>query len=701
MAEQTNRRDFRRFTWLIGVGIVAVSVFGGCSVLTESPTSEAGAVAVADLGTSRVASVQVDRVESPAFGGREFGSAGPYELVYGRVSGEVDPADPRNATIVNLDRAPRNAQGMVEYSADFRILKPIDMTRGNQTLFYDILNRGNLRALNLHTGWNGEHDPSVEANLGDAWLLEQGYTIAWSAWQGDVQPGGGRMIADIPIATNPDGGPMRRWIMTEILVNQPTHSRGVEYPAVAESMPEARLYRRERPHAAPELLPRALWSFGVCDGSGAPVPGKRDVCLPDGFSPNFIYHLVYEAQDPIVMGIGFAAMRDFVSFLRHDTTDDNPVVESGSGRNAIQWVIQFGQSQSGRFVRDFLHYGFNQDTGGGLVFDAAVVNTAGSRRTFTNYVFSTPGRFVRGAEDHYFPGADFPFSYATLTDPLTGRIDGLLASCVATQSCPKIMQWDTANEVWTARGSLVVTDPLGMVDVEIPENVRMYMFAGTQHQAGDGTEPAPDSRGRNQLLPNPNPDRDSKRALIVALQAWMTDGTLPPPSEYPSLSDGTLVAPAELDFPSIPGVRFSGKFNDAFVNDYIALPTRHTDAEYTVLVPNVDEDGNDTSGIRSTMLQVPLGTYSGWNLRAAGFMEGELSGTSGGYIPFAKTAGERGADPRLSLEERYGTHERYVELVRAAAERLQQARLLRPQDAERLIHEAEERNLGLPRAGSQ
>lgn len=694
MSEYTDRRGDGGNTKLIGT-VLCVCLIGALSGITVS----------GQAGTSRVTRVEIDRVDSPAFGGREFGSAGSYELMYGRVFGEVDPTDPQNALIVNLDRAPRNAQGLVEYSSEIRILKPIDMTRGNQTLFYDILNRGNLRALNLHTGWNGVHDPAEEANLGDAFLLENGYTVVWSGWQGDVQPGGGRMTADIPIATNPDGSPIRRWIMSEFQARRRGAARAarVDYPPVEESKPDARLYRLANPHATPEVLPRGPWSFGACDGSGA--ADNHAVCLPTDLSSNFIYHLVYEAQDPIVMGIGFAAMRDFVSYLRYDTTDDNPIVGrgggSGSERNVIQWVMQFGQSQSGRFVRDFVHGGFNQDTAGRVVLDSAVANTAGSRRTYTNYVFSSPGRFVRGAEDHYFRGADFPFSWATLTDPLTGQIDGLLRRCLATESCPKIMQWDTANEVWTARGSLVVTDPLGLEDVDIPDTVRMYMFAGTQHQAGNGTEPTPESRGSNQLLPNPNPDRDNKRALIVALQVWMTDGTPPPPSAYPNLADGTLVPPAELDFPSIPDVRFAGKFNDGFVNDYFTLPTRHTALEYTVLVPNVDDDGNDTSGIRSAMLQVPLGTYTGWNLRGAGFMEGELAGTTGGYIPFAKTAADRGADPRLSLEERYGTHERYVELVREATQRLQQARFLLPQDAERVIREAEERDLGLPRATSQ
>lgn len=716
MSGRTDRRGRRLATSLIAACLMAWVIGGmsGAAASMARQTSQPAAGAAppaAPRATSRITRVQIDSVESPTFEGREFGSAGRYERLLGRYYAEIDPADPRNAFIVDIDHAPRNAQGMVEYSADFRILKPIDMSRGNGTLFHDVLNRGQQRALNLHVGLKGASGsyPSTAADLGDGFLLEQGYTIVWSAWQGDVTAGSGRLVAQFPIAKFANGSPIRRWVTTEFLSNGSVQSLRLQgeavrsYPAVEESMPKAKLFRRSAPHAAPELVPRESWSFAKCSGTAAPVPSNVDVCLPAGFSANYVYYLTYEAQGPIVMGIGFAAIRDFMSFLRHDATDTNPIVARrggpGSG-NPIRSAILFGQSQSGRFVRDFLYQGANQDTAGRIVFEGAIPQTAGSRKTFTNEQFSEPGRFSRAVEDHYSQGDQFPFTYETLTDPVSGRVDGLLARCRATATCPKIMQWDSASEAWVARASLVVTDPLGMMDIPFPDNVRYYYFASTQHQAGSGPEPASDSRGICQQVTNPNPYRDGQRALLVAMQAWVTSGRTPPASQYPKLSDGTLVPAlpqAAQGYPSIPGVKYTGKRADLFVNDYFTFPTRHTDAEYNVLVPKVDRDGNDIAGVRSTVIQAPIGTYAGWNLRRAGFIEDEVCGTNGSYVPFARKAADRSADPRPSLEERYHTHNGYVEAVRAAADRLRNAGFLLQTDADRLIREAQQRDLGLPK----
>ena len=668
---------------------------------------------------STITRVQIDAVQSPAFEGREFGAAGRYERLVGRFHGELDPAATQNSGIVNIDRAPRNARGLVEYSADFRILKPIDMARGSGTLFYDVLNRGTQRAFNLHVGFKGAYGsyPPDSDSLGDGFLLERGYTLVWSGWQGDVMPGNGRLAAQLPIARASDGSAIRRWITKELIVNEALRSVRFEsnparvvalgearsHPAVEESMPKARLYRRANAHAEPELVPRDTWSFAACAGPGPPSPSNIDVCMPSGLSPNAIYYLVYEAQDPIVMGIGLAGIRDFVSFLRHDATAKNPLVARRGGParqgHPISRVTMFGQSQAGRVVKDLIYEGFNRDLAGRRVFDGAISMTGAARRTSTNQAFSESGRYAAYVEDHYTPGDQFPFSYDTMTDPVSGRIDGLLARCRATQTCPKIMQWEAGSETWVARASLVLTDPLGTRDLSLPEQVRYYFFSSTQHQVASEDEPGEESRGLCQQLANPSPYRETQRALLVAMEAWVAQGTLPPPSQHPKLSDGTLVPPlpqSAQGFPSIPGVRYTGTVNDLFINDYLSQPVRHTTAGYTVLVPKVDSDGNDIGGIRSTMLQAPLGTYTGWNLRRAGAIEGEGCGLQGSYIPFAKTAAERGADPRPSLAERYGTHARYVAQVRAAAERLQQARLLAPRDAARLIRDAEKRNLGLP-----
>lgn len=666
--------------------------------------------ATATAPTSGVTRVEVDGVEL-AFEGREFGDAGPYEWVSGRLIAELDPTDPHNAVIVNLEKAPRNAQGRVEYSADFRILKPVDMTRGNGAIFYDAVNRGRQRAFNLVQDFQPAYGsfPETAEQMGDGFHLELGYTLVWSGWQPGVAE---ELIgAEFPIAKNADGTPIRAWKTTELRGSSSSLLiDGGLYPAVAGSMPAAKLYRRATPHAEPELLPRDSWSFAECGADADPVPSDVHVCLDGGFSPDASYYLVHEVQDPIVMGIGFAAVRDAASFFRYDTTERNPLVArfggSGEPRNVISTAVVWGQSQPGRFIRDFIYQGFNRDPQGRRTFDGAFPVTAGARKTFTNYEFANPGRFVRFVNDHYAPGDQFPFTYATMQDPVSGRVDGILARCGLTDTCPRIMQFDTANELWGARGSLVTTDPLGRYDVPIPDNVRIYQWASTQHnQSGlTGEETAGElaamaEAGECMYSPNPAMPRENRRALVVAMHDWLTTGREPPPSQYSRIADGTLVPPfprAGQGFPAIPGVAYSGRVNHLFVNDYRAAPTAHTTAEYTVLVPRTDADGHDVAGIRSTHIQVPLATYVGWNYRKAGRVEGEGCSTLGSSFPLATTAAERGNDPRPSIEERYGTHEGYVEQVRQAVKRQQDAHLLLPQDAESLIRKAEQRDIGLP-----
>ena len=657
--------------------------------------------------THRITRVQIEHRQSPAFEGHEFGAAGQYEILAGRVFGEVDPDHPLNAGIVNLDRAPRNTDGMVEYSADFYILKPTDPSRGNGTLFYDFPNRGSKLGLRLFQG-GGTNRLQTVADAGNAFLLNQGYTVAWVAWQGNVRPGGDRLTAQLPVARQADGSPIRRWITTEFVVAAPAYSLQFEgasqmpYPAVEDSKPDARLYRRTGAHAPRELIPRDAWSFARCDESGPVVASSGDVCFREGFSTDYAYDLVYEARDPIVMGIGFAAVRDFVSFLRYESGDDNPLRSPGlpgdaPGNSTVRWAIMFGTSQSGRFVRDFIYQGFNEDLAGRRVFDGAIPHASGALRTFTNAEFSMPGRMATSVQNHFAPGDQFPFSYATVADPLTGRVDGLLERCRATDTCPRIMQMDSATEAWAGRSSLIVTDPLGTTDLELPENVRVYQFASVQHL--DHLFYPNVGAICQQRAGNPNSFLEMQRALLVALQKWISRDIQPPASAYPRLADRTLVPSLpqrEHGFPQIPGVRYTGLVNDVAVNDHEVLPWRHTDDSYVVLVPRVDADGHDVAGVRSVMTEVPIGTSAGWNLRRAGFMEDEGCYPAGMFVPFAKTETERGADPRLSLRERYGTHARYVERVRSAAERLRQAGFLLPEDAARVVAEAEVRDLGLP-----
>lgn len=691
-----------RLKWL--PGMLLLSIFAaGCQPPNTTDAEilpAASLTASADLGVSPfgVRRVEVDGVEL-AFEGREFGDVGQYEWVDGRLFAELDPADPHNAIIVNLDKAPLNAEGRVEYSVEFRLLKPVEMRRGNGAIFADIPNRGTPRAFTLsHDGLadaNFRAVPRTPADIGDGFLLRLGYTLLWSGWQVGVAPES--IGAEFPVAKNADGSPIQGWITTELRGSSRSLTIGTGlYPTVAQSMPQAQLYRRAKPHSDPELLPRDTWSFASCTSEADPAPSNVDICLEGGFSADASYFLVHEVQDPIVTGLGFAAVRDATSFFRYDTSQDNPLVSrfggSGEPRNVIGTVLAYGRSQPGRFLRDFIYQGFNRDSAGRRAFDGAIPVGAGARRTFTNYPFGDPGRFVRAVNDHYSPGDEFPFTYATILDPVSGRVDGILARCSLTGTCPKIMQFDSANELWSARGSLLTTDPLGRQDVPIPDNVRIYQHASTEHN------PLLRDAGECKYLTNPASFRENHRALVVAMHEWVTTGGEPPPSQYSRIADGTLVSPLpHIGFPSIPGVSYLGKANDFFLNDYGATPVRHTTAGYTVLVPRVDADGNDLAGVRSTDIRVPLATYTGWNYRKAGHVEDEGCATYGSHFPFATTAAQRGDDPRLSVEERYGSHAGYVEKVREAVKLQQDARLLLSEDAEFLIRNAEQRDIGLPR----
>ena len=396
------------------------------------------------------------------------------------------------------------------------------------------------------------------------------------------------------------------------------------------------------------------------------------------------------------MGLGFAATRDVISFLRYEITDSegtpNPLMSVGLPNTAIS----LGVSQSGRFLRDMLYLGFNEDVGGRIVFDGIHPNIAGSRKTFTNYQFGQPGRWQKQHEDHFFPGDQFPFTYATVYDPISDRADGLQVRCSASNTCPLIIHSDGEAEIWQARSSLIVTDPFGE-HVDLPDNVRAYLIAGTRHGGGRGVHVESPRLGICQNLNSPVPMAPIRLALTVALYEWVVDGTEPPPSRFPTVLLGTLVPPTSVGFPSIPDVTFTGSHNPLRRNNFNTFPPLQGGG-YVVLAGRVDPDGNMVAGIRHPNLSVPIGTYTGWNLRREGFAEGAQCGGAGSFIPFASADSERkkSGDPRLSMEERYPTHDGYVSAVALAANRLVQERLLLQQDADAIVARAEGSTVGKP-----
>jgi hypothetical protein len=458
-------------------------------------------------------------------------------------------------------------------------------------------------------------------------------------------------------------------------------------------------------------IPNADWSFGTCEGEKAPVVNDSQICYPAGFKTGRLYELTYRAKDALVLGLGFAAARDLGTFLKTSEKDDsgtlNPVYLPAAKS------IVMGSSQSGRFIRSLIHMGFNQDEQGKVVFDGALPHIGGGLIPL-NVRFGQPGRAIANTTDHLYPGAEFPFAYAGVTDPLSGRTQGILDRCSASNSCPKIVHAATALELWELRQSLGFTDPLGTRDIDEPANVRSYIMASTQHAPAVLPLPAKEPFGFCQQQPNPNPHTWTMRALLTHLTAWVKDGVEPPPSSRPTIAAGNLVAADQVRFPRIPANAYGGvtrpaaKFvadNDPlhvqdFGKDYNAADTsgilsgdlpKMSTARYGTLVAQVDSDGNDLGGIRNIFVAVPLGTYTGWNLFNKEFFEDGFCTLSGSFIPFASTKQERLAtgDPRPSIEERYPTKEAYVAAFKKAANDLVAQRFLLPDDAVRLISQAE------------
>jgi hypothetical protein len=625
--------------------------------------------------------IEITRVES-AFDGLAFGNIGPYEKVVGRASAEVDPAHPLNTGTINIDKAPTNAAGLVEYQVDFYLLKPVDLRRGNRRIFYDVVNRGNKLALNNLNDAPRVNDPATAADAGNGFLMCQGYSLLWSGWQGDVGEGDDLLRARLPIATD-RGASIVATSRDEFIFE---HTRSpvtvpLSYPANAFDQAAATLTVRQREQDQRTLLTPEHWRFKSST--------RIEINRPAGFDAGAIYEFIYPARDPIVMGLGFAAVRDLVAFMRHESTDaeGRPNPFTSDGRPPIDYVLAYGASQSGRFLRDFIYQGFNQDLDGRKVFDGVIATVAGSRKTFVNFAFAQPGRFSRQHEDRLFPHDQFPFSYATTTDPVSGRSDGILARCEASNTCPKIMQTEASTDFWEGRASLLVTDGKGN-EIPVPDNVRLYLFASIQHGGGSVAANFP----FNQYPENPAEYGAVHRALVIALDEWVSRGVLPPASRFPRVSEGTLVSPApkSYGFPAIPGVKYPGLVNELSEMDYSVQPPKPIpEHNYLILVPKVDEDGHEVGGVWIPDIAVPRGTHTGWNMRRQGFAEGELV-LLGSYFPFAVTKAERLAsgDPRPSLEERYPTKDDYVGKIARAAEELRNLRLLLSEDVERIVSAA-------------
>lgn len=640
------------------------------------------ALMVCALGAHWTAQSEVIRFDVservPAFEGRSFGAVGPYVRITGKATIALDPREPKNAVIADIDKAPRNAQGRVQAVADVVILQPADPGKGNQTLLLDVPNRGRKLAPQLFDDAEqpGANRSEAAADAGIGFLHRQGYTMVWIGWQSDIPSESLQMALLAPAATGITGS-VRNEFQFDHLTN-PIKTR------VSADIADP---------ASLKVTVRAHWTHDRQSPAGLSVKAidaqTIEITRPSGFDAGALYEVTYQGKDPIVHGMGFAATRDIVSFLRQDGSNRNPLAQHG--RVGVKRAIGFGVSQSGRFLRDFLWMGFNQDLQGRTVFEGLMPHVAGARRMATNFRFGQPSRNSRHPQDPAWQIDEFPFTYAVLQDPVSGRRDGLLQKCLSSRTCPKVMQTDSEHEWWASRASLLVTDPVGN-HIDLPANVRAYMMTGTPHYADPDKKV---SASPMMVLPvNPMHAGPPMRALLTALQAWITQGTEPPASRVPLRAHGTLVE-AERAVPlDIPGLPYEGLHSKAFFSDHSVLPPKVL-GPYKVLAPLADADGMAVAGIRGMALAVPRATYTGWNPRAPGYGPGNLYPLQGGVVPFAATRAERlnAKDPRLSLEERYPQPASYVEAVKSTAARFVQERLLLPEDAERAVLRAQANQL--------
>jgi hypothetical protein len=714
------------------------------------------AASCAQLAQARVTKIVVDHQKSalPIAGGKSFAAIGPYEKIQGNAYGEIDPRDRRNAIIQDIQLAPRNSRGMVEYVATFTLMKPVDMTKSSGTMLYGVVNRG----------------ASIIAAQ-----FESGDVFLSSGWQGDLSFGGKSVYGTdaetvmVPTAKNADGssitGPIlaRFSNMTPGLSTLPLASATGYATSGAPPLPvdtdtthaklTSRPYESVSGVSSPvSTIPSGDWAWADCSSTPFPgTPDSRMICLRHGFDSNQLYQLEYRGKDPLVLGVGLAAIRDIVSFFRYAKQDDagwqNPLAAR------VDHVIGQGASQSGNTIRTFLNLGFNEDESGKMVWDGAMPMIA-ARQNPINYRFAIPG----GASGLYELGSDGVLWWSDWPDKVRNHsTGGLLDRCNATHTCPKIVEVLGSSEFWSLRASPDFVGTDGEKDIPLPDNVRRYYVASTQHGGGVGgfrlipleqrewnmeqmrqyrkmleqavpasakapsvaQSAAVSSAAKPNTPPvqnpivampcmlpyNPNPMNEINRALLAALEAWVAKGTDPPPSVYPTLTAGTLAhaTAAAMRFPVLPDMpvpdgianplltyELGEKFNYNDLSGSVASQPVPISAVIPPVVPRVDEDGNEIGGIHTVLQQAALGTYLGWNITAAGYFKGQYCSLWGSYIPFAATKPERLArhDTRLSIEERYGTQRGYMCVVRDAAKRLVQQRFLLQEDADELIAQA-------------
>lgn len=637
-------------------------------------------------------SAEVVRIEvrsrTDVLAGQSFGAAGPFERLTGKIYFEIDPRNIANQIIADIDKAPRNAAGRVEFSSDFYLIKPKDPSRGNGTVLYEVSNRGGKGMIGFFNFGGGGVDPQTAAHFGDGFLFEHGFTLMWIGWQFDPPMREGLLRVYAPIAKDAGGRAITGLVRSDFVVIKPATEASLAdrdhqaYPVSDRNDPATVLTVRDSVEGARRTIPRDRWQFSE-DG--------RAIRMVSGFEPKKIYEVVYRAQDPPVVGVGPAAVRDTISRIKYSGAS-----ELGFAPGAIRRAVAFGISQSGRFLRTYLYYGFNEDESHRKVFDGVMPHVAGSGRGSFNHRFAQPSRDAHPFINFFYPTDIFPFTDAEQTDPETGITDGLLTHATRPAFQPNIFYTNSSYEYWGRAASLFHTTVDGTKDARLPANVRGYLLSAGQH----GVAAFPPTRSIGQQLNNPLDYRWAMRSLLLAMNRWVTDGTAPPASALPRVDQGTLVTPDKLKFPKLPAVNVATVPHKAYRADYgpdfikkgvVTQEPPAIKSAFTMLVPQVDTDGNELAGIRVPELAVPVATYTGWNLfnDNAG-PTNVVSSMQGSFIPLARTRAdrERSGDPRRSVEERYRGRDQYLaEIAKAANDLVAKGYLLKA-DVPRIVEQA-------------
>ena len=624
------------------------------------------AMIAAGLATGAVQSISV-KEQTPLAGGMSFGEFGPYERIVATVHFAIDPNLPQNRRIVDIDLAPKNPKGLVEFSSDVLIFRPRDLTRGNGTALLDIPNRGRMLALSVFNRGPLVLDPKTSEEIGDGLLMRRGFTIVSLGWEWDEPLLPGRLGLQAPTIPGLTGLVRSEFVPDRRTARFSLADRDqIPYRVANEQDPSNRFFVRTAPGMPRKEIPHSKWRF-VENGQ---------VEYDEGCQPGLIYEVVYRATGAVPVGLGFAAVRDLAAFLKSGS------LLSANGSHPVQRTLAFGLSQTGRFLRDFLYQGFNQDEKQGKALDGVWAEVAGAGRGTFNQRFGQPSRDGQPFLHSSWAVDMFPFSDVETDDPLTGRSGGLLSNKQSLATEPKIFYTNHSFEYWGRAASLIHTTPDGRKDLAPAANTRIYFLAGAQHTSGS----LPLTRTDTQNLVNPLDIRWAMRALLIDFHEWLKDGVEPPASVYPRISAGELVAPAEVKYPH--GIERPRWPRTPRLLDFgpeleskgiVSIEPPKEGRAYTIRVPQVDADGNELGGVRVPELEVPLGIYTGWNLRTPSIGSPDhMVAFIGSFFPFGKAA----------ISTRYAGRQGYLARVRAAGEKLSRARLVLPPDIEPLTQRA-------------